>query len=334
MGQPTPTDAHVDRVLTNISIAYMQEATNFIASRVFPIVPTARQTDKYFTYDQDDWFRLEAKKRAPGTESAGSGYELSTDTFYCDVYAVHKDIDDQLRANADEIINLDRDATEWVTQQMLLQMEQVFVTNYFTTGIWTGSTSGNDQVGVSSGPVADEFLQWNDPASTPIEDIEDLMIEMQEKTGFKPNKLTIGPKVGSALRRHPDILDRIKYTQRGVISDELIASLLDIGEVITAVATRDTALEGVASTYSHFFGKQAMLTYSPASPSLLTPSAGYIFGWDGYTGVGGITGIGTGSRIASMPVPLHRAQRIEGEIAIDMKVVAAQMGIFFDQAVA
>ena len=73
MGQPTPTDAHVDRVLTNISIAYMQEATNFIASRVFPIVPTARQTDKYFTYDQEDWFRLEAKKRAACTEAAGRG---------------------------------------------------------------------------------------------------------------------------------------------------------------------------------------------------------------------------------------------------------------------
>ena len=38
MPQPTSTDVHVDAILTNMSIAYMQEAYAFVAARAFPTV--------------------------------------------------------------------------------------------------------------------------------------------------------------------------------------------------------------------------------------------------------------------------------------------------------
>jgi len=215
MPQPTPGDVHVNRPLTNISVAYMQEAANFVASRVFPLVPVAKQSDSYFTYTQANWFRNDVKKRAPATESAGGGWNMSTASYACDVFAIHKDIDDQLRANADAPINLDSDATRYVTQQLLLQMEAQFVTDAFVASTWTGAATGNDQTGVAGVPAADQFLQWNDVASTPIEVISRLMDQMQQKTGVRPNKLVLGPQVWTELKHHPDILDRIKYTQAG-----------------------------------------------------------------------------------------------------------------------
>ncbi|NBR70500.1 MAG: hypothetical protein EBT75_00125 [Proteobacteria bacterium] len=81
MPQPTSSQVHVDAILTNISVAYMQQQANFIASRVFPIVPVSKQSDKFFTYTKNDWFRDEAQRRADATESAGGGYGLSTDTY-------------------------------------------------------------------------------------------------------------------------------------------------------------------------------------------------------------------------------------------------------------
>jgi hypothetical protein len=36
MPQPTQSQVHVDAVLTNISVGYMQDAANFIADKVFP----------------------------------------------------------------------------------------------------------------------------------------------------------------------------------------------------------------------------------------------------------------------------------------------------------
>ncbi|HYE75636.1 MAG TPA: hypothetical protein VEF04_19995, partial [Blastocatellia bacterium] len=111
MAQPTSSAVHaVDVPLTNISTAYIQSQNNFVASQVFPIVPVMKASDKYYTYTKADWFRDEAKRRADATPSAGSGYGLSTGNYSCDVFALHKDIGQQVRANADAGINLDRDA--------------------------------------------------------------------------------------------------------------------------------------------------------------------------------------------------------------------------------
>jgi len=116
MSQPTATDVHVDKVLTSISVAYIQDQTNFVAPRVFPIIPVDKQSDKYFTYTQNDWFRDEAQIRGPSQESAGSGWTLSTDNYSCDSYALHKDLDNQTLQNADAPLNLLSEATEYLTQ--------------------------------------------------------------------------------------------------------------------------------------------------------------------------------------------------------------------------
>jgi hypothetical protein len=110
MAQPTLTSVHVNRPLTNISQAYMQDNDDYIAGKIFPMVPVQKQSDSYFIYTKDDWFRSVAQLRGPGTESAGGGYPLTTATYYAPVYAVHKDVDEQVRANSDDPLNADRDA--------------------------------------------------------------------------------------------------------------------------------------------------------------------------------------------------------------------------------
>src|SRR3989304_1871939 len=100
--KPTSSDVHVNAPLTNISVAYLQAAENYISDKVFPVVPVAKQSDRFFKYGKDDWFRDDARERAPATESAGGGFTLdNTPNYYARVFAFHKDVDDQLRANAD-----------------------------------------------------------------------------------------------------------------------------------------------------------------------------------------------------------------------------------------
>lgn len=81
MAQPSLHSVHIDAPLTNISVAYLQAQTNFIAPRVFPVVPVDKQSDLYFTYTKNDWFRDEAKVRPPASESVGSGYGVSTASY-------------------------------------------------------------------------------------------------------------------------------------------------------------------------------------------------------------------------------------------------------------
>src|SRR5580692_10179494 len=121
--QPTLSSVHVNRPLTNISQAYLAQASDYIADKVFPVVPVMKQSDLYFIYNKGDWYRNEAQYRAPATESAGGGYNLTTGQYYAPVTAFHIDVDPQVRANSDIPLNADRDATIFITQRLMLARE-------------------------------------------------------------------------------------------------------------------------------------------------------------------------------------------------------------------
>lgn len=341
MTNPTRSDVHVNRPLTNISIAYMQRASGFVADRVFPNVPVAKQSDKYFRYDRSDFWRNNYAKRAPSTESAGGGWKIdSTPTYYADVWALHKDIDDGVRANADAPIDMDRDATNWLSQQALIAREVEWASTYFTTSVWTGIDGTNgDVTGVSSSPSTNEALQWNDADSTPISDVKEQATNIQGRTGLRPNKLVLGREVWDELSEHPDLVDRIKYSggvgndRPAVVSLQAAAALFELDEVMVADGIKVTSDENptfeTSMTISFIAGKNALLVYANPTPSLMMPSGGYTFSWTGLIGAGPM-----GQRISRFRMEALKSDRIEGEMAFDQKLVCSDAGVFFSGIVA
>lgn len=315
MAQPTALDVHIDVALTNISLAYIQQAADFVATKIFPMVPVSKQTDKYFTYTKNDWFRDEAQVRAPATESAGSGYGLSTASYACVPYAFHKDIPDQVRDNADVPIDLDREATFFVTQRMLLRQEIQWASDAFKTGVWgTDSTPSN--------------LWSNYTTSDPLSDVETGKSTILQNTGYLPNTMVMGYQVWQQLRNHPDIVDRIKYTSAEPVTEQLLARLFGIDRILVARAIKATNNEGETAAYSFVFGKNALLAYVAPSPGILTVSAGYTFVWQGVS-----QGYGTNIGVSTFRLPRIKADRVEAEIAWANQIVASDVGYFFNGAV-
>ena len=283
--------------------------TNFVADRVFPAVPVAKQTDKFFKYTQDDFFRTDAQLRAPGTESAGSGYNLSTDTYSCDVIALHKDIADQTRANADAPLDMNRDAVEFLTQHMMLKREQDWASTFFTATPYASTNK-------------DSTTKFD--SSTAITTIQEKMDAVEALTGYRPNKLVCGVTSYNLLKNNTDVLDRIKYTQQGVATDQLLASLLGLDEVLVARAIKNTEAEGATASYSRVYtANNALLAYAPSTPSLMHPSLGYTFTWSGYQGSN------QGQRVSRFRMDHLRSDRIEMEMSYDQKLVSASLGYFF-----
>lgn len=325
MPQPTISGVHVDSILTNISVAYAQQEERFIAGQVFPQITVEKKSDKYFKYDKNDWFRDEAQRRAPGTESAGGGYSLSTDTYTCDVFAFHKDVDDQTLNNSDAPLSPMSEAARFVTTRMLVRRELQFVSDYLTTSVW-----GKDYTGVSGVPSTNEFKQWSDYAnSDPLEDVEAAKEQILSTTGFDGNTLVLGYQVFRKLKNHPDIIDRIKYTTADNVTTDLLARMFEVDKVLVAKAVKATNQEGATAAYSFAVGKIAALFHVASSPALLTPSAGYTFGWSGVSGGGG-SAIG----VSQFRMEQLKATRVEAEFAFDNKVVASDLGVFFASAVA
>lgn len=119
MPEPVFGDVHVAAALTDIAVAYLQDESVYIADKVFPVVPVQHQTDVYYVWSKADFFRDEAQVRADATESAGSGVNLTTQTYSAKVYALHQDIGAQVRSNADPAVDVDVVATRQLMQKML-----------------------------------------------------------------------------------------------------------------------------------------------------------------------------------------------------------------------
>ena len=322
--QPTTNQVHVDRLLTNISVAYMQKTDNFIADKVFPVVPVMHKSDVYQTFDKDDWFRDEAQPRIGATESAGSGFNINTGGYNCIPYALHKDIDDYTANNADLGIGLEMQATEFVTQRLLLNREKRWAANFFNAGAWTQGVSG-----VDSGPTGSQVIKFSNYAtSDPFGAFETGRQAMLGTTGFEPNVLVLGNNVFSKLINHPVIRDRIKYTSAEATTQEMLAAFFNVKRVLVAKAIENIAKEREPGAYQFIFGNSALLAYSADMPSLMAPSAGYTFSWQG---VSGNLGVNVGVR--KFRIEEKRALRVEAETAFDMKVVAADLGYFFNNIV-
>lgn len=325
MPQPSINSVHIDAILTNISVAYMQKQDNFIADKVFPIIPVDKKSNKYFVYRKNDWFRDEAQRRADATESAGSGYNLDTDSYSADVWAFHKDVGDQTVANADAPLSPLREAAEFVTHRLMLRRELQWVSDYFTTGVW-----GTDWAGVASSPSTNQFIKWSDYASSdPLEDIEAAKETILSTTGHEGNTLVLGYQVFRKLKNHPDLVDRIKYTTRDVITEDVMASLFGVDRVLVAKAVKATNAEGATAAYDFAYGKAAALYHVAPSAGLLTPSAGYSFAWTGVS-----SGLGQTIGTSNFRMESLKADRVEAEMAFDNKVVGADLGFFFGAAVA
>lgn len=330
MPNPDQASVHINVPLTNISIAYIQNASNFISTKVFPKVPVSKQSDLYWKYSKSDWRRTDVQRRAPSTETPGTGWNTTTQQYFAHVYGVHKDIDDQLRANADSTFKLDSDATAFVTNQLLLKRDIDWNAAYFRAGVW----GADQQLKLSNADP--ELRRWDMATSDPIGLFATKQIEFIQQTGFKANTLVLGANVIKALKNHPAIIDRIKYTQKGIVTTDLISTLLDVDTVHVSYATvnngpdiPDAVLQDAAGSNVFISDpNSALLCYTASSPSLMQPTAGYTFTWNGYLG-----GNAQGIRMTRFRQQNIRSDRIEGEMTYDMKVISPDMGKFFTDVV-
>ena len=327
MPQPTVQDVHVASALTNIAVAYFQGDDVYIADKVFPMVPVQHQTDVYFVWSKADFFRDEAQLRSDATESAGTGVNLTTQTYSARVWALHQDLGAQVRANADPSVDLDVVITRSLMQKLLIRRERIFQTSYMTTGVWSQDVTGS----ASGTPGTTSTTFWDDDANgDPFTDVAAQQTYILQTTGFLPNRLVLSWSVYQALRKHPLVIDRIKYTNpayAGTITPALLASAFDVEQVLVSKAVFNSAGENVASSMGFVNSKTALLCYTAPSPGLMQAAAGYTFGWAGFTGLNNL-----GVRVAQIPMNWLGVGtiRTEAEMAFDMQVVGKDLGVLFN----
>lgn len=322
----TPSNVHIDQPLSNLTLAYVQEQTNFIADKVFPTVGVQKQSDKYYIYDRANMNRTgDVKKLAPRTEVNRIGMSISNDAYFADVFGLGMDFDEQTLANEDAVLDIRSAGATTLVNRLLIHREEQFAASFFAAGIWgTEDTPSN---------------LWSDYVnSTPIVNVTSARREMQLKSGgFKPNTMVVGKEVRDILINHPDILARLNggstVANTALITDAKLAEIFEVENFYVMEAVKNTGAEGLAESNSFIGGKNALLVHAPATAGLMTPAAGLTFAWNNIPGANNL-GITVESFSDDALKRQQVAEHIQVKMSYEMKVVGADLGYFFDAVIA
>jgi hypothetical protein len=251
-----------------VSIAYRN--MSYIADQVFPMVQVQKKSDQYFVFPKQAWFRNRSAARAPGTKFPRGDYPLTTASYITVNDALAKEITKEERENSDSPLRPDITAVNFVTDGLLLGLEQRVATLVSGSTNWaSASTAGT---------------LWSSDSSDPWGNIDTCVDAVVGSIGREPNVAVMSWDVWRHLRQHPDFLDRVKYTRPGGrVEPEDLRSWFGFDKVLIGKAIVDSAKEGATADMGYVWGNDFWCGYVTQSPALEEATSGYCFVWGNRT---------------------------------------------------
>ena len=261
---------HIDAALSNLSKAFKNN--NFIGEEVAKILTVGKESGLYFTYGLDA-FKIPNAYRIDGTRSNEVHMKVGQDSYVCLQYALSDIITDNVRKQADPAINPEADTTEFITDLMLLQLEDLIASTMISTTPYTHSNTA----------TLSGTSQWNDYSnSNPLTNIKTAKAKIRSLIGREANSIILAGDVAETLSLHPDIKDLRKYTDPNLLTSAGLPPKILGLKVLEGKATKNTAYENLAESMSYVWGKNAIIAYIPdriglksLAPWILIRETGY-----------------------------------------------------------
>jgi hypothetical protein len=265
---------HTDQVLTNISVGWPNG--EFVGNWLFPQVPVKKQSDKYFIFGREAWgVPVPSDLRAPAAPAQEvPGLTLSTDSYFAQEHALKIPVTPEEIENADAPLTPLRDGTELITSQLLL-IRELYIKNLVTTAANYASGMSTTLVGTA---------QWSDlDDSSPVTDFKAARLAMHARIFLEPNRAIIPYQVMAQLEDNQKIIDRIKYSERGILTPQILTSFFGGIEVRVPGVGYNSANPAQTASLGYIWGKDVVIAYVPNRPGMRIPAFGYEFVW-GYGG--------------------------------------------------
>jgi len=312
---PTTQVVHYDKLLTNISVGYTND--EYIASQILKEVPVDKQSDRYPVYGEEV-FIAHDDRRAPGTDANEIQWTYSDDTYFCEGHALRTRIPDEVKENADDVFDLEADATTLVSEGILLNKEIA------ASNLLLNSAIYDPQLVVPTGG-ANQPEKWDDPDSDPIALVSQMKELVHEKIVLDPNTLLLSYPVYNRLRRHPKLIALLKVKELSLIPLEMMKEFFEVDNIIVGRAVAATRTPGGASRKSYIWGNSAILAYVPKNPGKKVPAFGYSFMWN-KDGKGAV-------QVRKWYEDGPQCTFVEAERWYDHKIVSSRAGVLFPDVV-
>ena len=266
MPQATPGQARVvDPILSAVARGYRSPKAA-VANVLFPIVTVGLRAGRIISFGPDD-FKLVNTARAPSANTKRIQFGYAGENYSLVDYRLEGAVPNELQEEASNGpgIDLSSNAVRRVQNIMALEREKQ-----------AADLARNEaRYGAGNKETLSGTSQWSDPASDPFTDIMDGKESIRAKIGERPNVLTLGPKVLTALRTHPKVLDRLSTaSDRPPATLQQLQALFELQQIVEGEAVYHDG-----SQFQDVWGKDAILAFTtPASMQEMgSPSFGYTY---------------------------------------------------------
>ncbi|MDR2868898.1 MAG: major capsid protein [Deferribacteraceae bacterium] len=248
----------VDPVLTELALGYSNLA--YVADKLFPEIEVQKEGFKVPKFSKES-FAIRNTIRNINADSN----RINTDTpETVDIVLDEHDLEApyDYREENDANYELEKRNTFIVTEGVMLKVEKQAA----DMALDAANYAADNKITISG---ADAF---SDPNSDPIAEIEQGKETIRRKTGRRPNVMVIGAALYAELKEHPQLLEKIKYTEKGIVTALHMQEIFGIETVVIgeAVYTESGVTKDV-------WGKHIVLAYSSKLGSMYEPTYGYTF---------------------------------------------------------
>ena len=250
----------VDPVLTTLARGYTN--AKMVAAVLFPFAPVEKEAGKIPQFGKEA-FKIYATERAIRAKSNRISPEgRDTIDFVLTEHDLEYPID--YREDQEDLFPLQQHATRVVTDGILLRHEKMCADLAQNAASYP---TGN-KVTLSG------TSQFTHADSDPITTIENAKEAIRGKIGQRPNTMLIGALSYKALKNHAKLIERIKYSMKGILTIELMKEIFDIEniEVGEAVYADD------AGTFADIWSDNVVVAFVPGAGgerSVYEPSFAY-----------------------------------------------------------
>ncbi len=266
MTQQTTGQARVlDPILTAVARGYRSPKAS-VANVLFPIVSVGVRAGRILAFGADD-FKLVSTARAPGANTKRVQFGYGSENFALVDHRLEGSVPVELQQEAANVpgIDLGSSALRRVLNMMALEREKQ-AADLARDAARYDAANKSTLSGTS---------QWSNAASDPFTDIMGAKEVIRSKTGERPNVLEVAPKVLTALRTHPKVLDRMSTaSDRPPATLQQLQALFELEQIISGEAVYHDG-----TGFQDVWGKDAILAFTtPASMQEMgSPNFGYTY---------------------------------------------------------
>ncbi|MDP2805505.1 MAG: major capsid protein [Gallionellaceae bacterium] len=267
IGNMTNAQARViDPILTTVAQGYKNG--QMVADYLFPVVPVDQRGGKILQFGKED-FELYNTARAPGTNTKRVQFGHLGLPYALEQHALEGKVAFEHLQEANQVpgINLGRGAVT-KTQNIILLSNEYQAASIARNVANYAAANKATLAGTS---------RWDDYASgvsDPAADVDAAVEAIRAQVGMRPNTVVLSPKAYKAAKRHPKLIDRIKYTSRDSLTLELLADLFDVERVVSG-----DAIYNANGTMTDVWGKDVVVAYTEIATADDggAPSYGYTY---------------------------------------------------------